>query len=207
MITMRSATKNIMYIDSEGRYAFKQFTDALEKQLDNACHTPLKNIVILCIGTDRSTGDSLGPLIGHKLERLNYSHVHVYGSLHNPVHAKNLIETITNIEAKHPDSLILAIDACLGSMDHVGYITVSKGAIQPGAGANKNLPDVGDISITGIVNFSGFMDFLVLQNTRLSLVMNMADIISIGLKYVMWKRFRLLNDIQTQKDKSLMMNH
>ena len=26
-----------------------------------------RGVVFLCIGTDRSTGDSLGPLIGHKL--------------------------------------------------------------------------------------------------------------------------------------------
>ncbi len=27
-----------------------------------------RDIVILCIGTDRSTGDSLGPLVGYKLK-------------------------------------------------------------------------------------------------------------------------------------------
>lgn len=28
-----------------------------------------KGVLLFCIGTDRSTGDSLGPLIGHKLKR------------------------------------------------------------------------------------------------------------------------------------------
>lgn len=41
--------------------------------------------------------------------------------------------------------------------------------------------------ITGIVNFSGFMDYLILQNTRLSVVMKMADMISMGIRYVLWK--------------------
>ena len=27
-----------------------------------------EGVIFLCIGTDRSTGDSLGPLIGHKLK-------------------------------------------------------------------------------------------------------------------------------------------
>jgi hypothetical protein len=31
------------------------------------------------------------------------------------------------------------------------------------------------------------MDFIVLQNTRLSVVMKMADIISSGIRYVLWK--------------------
>ncbi len=201
---MECAAKNTIYIDSEGSYTFKQFTDALEKQLDNAYHIPPQNIVILCIGTDRSTGDSLGPLIGHKLERLHHAHAHVYGSLSEPVHAKNLIETLSDIKSKHPHALILAIDACLGSMEHVGYITVAKGSIKPGAGTNKHLPAVGDVSVTGIVNFSGFMDFLVLQNTRLNLVMKMADIISLGLKYVLWKRYRLTSSTPTERPLTLL---
>ena len=48
-------------------------------------------IVVLCIGTDRSTGDSLGPLVGNKLKFLIRNKVHIYGSLECPVHAKNLI--------------------------------------------------------------------------------------------------------------------
>ena len=30
-----------------------------------------KGVLLFCIGTDRSTGDSLGPLIGHKLRDLS----------------------------------------------------------------------------------------------------------------------------------------
>ena len=52
---------------------------------------------------------------------------------------------------------------------------------------NKSLPQVGDMHITGIVNMSGFMEIMVLQNTRLNLVMNMANIVSKGIKYNMWK--------------------
>ena len=43
---------------------------------------------------------------------------------------------------------------------------------------NKKLPAVGDLHIHGIVNLNGFMEFFVLQNTRLSLVMKMADVIA-----------------------------
>ena len=67
------------------------------------------------------------------------------------------------------------------SMDHVGCISVGNGPIKPGAGLKKELPAVGDMHITGVVNTGGFMDFLVLQSTRLSVVMKMADIIARGL--------------------------
>ena len=49
-------------------------------------------IVFVCIGTDRSTGDSLGPLIGTLLVEKNIHPFHVYGSLENPIHALNLAE-------------------------------------------------------------------------------------------------------------------
>src|SRR5690554_2687172 len=57
-----------------------------------------QEIVVICIGTDRSTGDSLGPLIGTKLLERNCRRFSIYGSLEDPVHAKNLEETLLSIE-------------------------------------------------------------------------------------------------------------
>jgi len=42
------------------------------------------------------------------------------------------------------------------------------------------LPPIGDAYVTGVVNVGGFMEYLVLQNTRLSLVIKMADAIARG---------------------------
>jgi putative sporulation protein YyaC len=138
-------------------------------------------IVTMCIGTDRSTGDSLGPLVGDMLLKWKMKDVHVYGTLENPVHARNLEETLIKALTLHPDAYLVAIDASLGAIDHVGCISVGNGPIKPGAGLKKELPPVGDMHITGVVNTGGFMDFLVLQSTRLSVVMKMADIIARGL--------------------------
>ena len=49
-------------------------------------------IIFLCIGTDRATGDSLGPLIGYKLKNLSQKNIYIYGSLEYPVHSINLAE-------------------------------------------------------------------------------------------------------------------
>jgi putative sporulation protein YyaC len=135
-------------------------------------------IVIVCIGTDRSTGDSLGPLVGTKLNDKQLDHIHVYGTLDDPIHAVNLEEKLAFIQNKHLNPFIIAIDACLGRLKSVGQITVADGPVMPGAGVKKDLPPVGDIHITGIVNVSGFMEFFVLQNTRLSLVMKMAGVVA-----------------------------
>ena len=138
-------------------------------------------IVFVCIGTDRSTGDSLGPLVGTLLRGKGYSSFHVYGTLDDPIHAVNLDEKLKEITIKHDDPYIIGIDACLGRIKNVGVIQVGYGPVKPGAGVNKELPAVGDIHITGIVNVSGFMEFFVLQNTRLNLVMKMAKTIANGI--------------------------
>lgn len=175
------------YINVYSVTAFKSFTDELYGLIRNGIMSGCKSIIFVCIGTDRSTGDSLGPLIGYKISNLRYKNVHVLGNLDDPVHARNLSDVMKGVFSKHSKPFVIAIDACLGKMDHVGCLTVGEGPIKPGSGVNKELDPVGDAYVTGIVNFGGFMDFLVLQNTRLSIVMKMADLVSTGIRYVLWK--------------------
>jgi putative sporulation protein YyaC len=134
-------------------------------------------ICIACIGTDRSTGDALGPLVGEKLKGMGG--VKVVGNLKDPLHAKTLPDFIDTIK---DNQLVIAVDASLGSIENVGSVRVSSGPIRPGAGLKKELPQIGDISIAGVVNSEGFMDFLVLGSTRLSLVMDMAEVIADAIK-------------------------
>lgn len=143
-------------------------------------HYFYKHWVVICIGTDRSTGDSLGPIIGSNLKLKNLSNCTIFGTLEEPVHALNLVDTYNLIKIKHPTSGIIAIDSCLGRSSSVGHIQVIDGPLKPGAGVKKDLPEIGLISITGIVNIGGFMEYFVLQNTRLSLILKMSDVISRG---------------------------
>ena len=140
-----------------------------------------RHIVLVCIGTDRSTGDSLGPLAGTFLQDSSLKRFHLYGTLEDPVHAVNLKEKLELIHQSHFRPFIIALDACLGRLNHVGEIRIAMGPVKPGAGVNKDLPEVGDLNITGIVNVSGYMEFSVLQNTRLNLVMKMAKTIAAGI--------------------------
>lgn len=168
--------KYTLYIDSSKDTASYYLTKALS---NIRCEIGSRKIVILCIGTDRATGDSLGPLIGYKLSRMNKnSSAVILGTLENPVHACNLCETINHIYGSIVNPFVVAIDACLGSTEHINHITLSKCSLNPGAGVNKILPSVGDISITGIVNRNSCIGLTTLQSTRLYNVMNMADIIT-----------------------------
>lgn len=136
----------------------------------------IKDTIFICIGTDRSTGDSLGPLVGSMLEAHNIPDVH--GTIGNPVHAQNLSQVISTLDSSKP---IVAIDAGLGKQSSVGYIDLKKGALKPGIGVDKDLGEVGSYSITGLVNVSGCLEYLVLQSTRLSLVTSMAQVIAEGI--------------------------
>ncbi len=174
-----SKEKNTRYVNSKAKTALFDFKSALKETLKEFIPSK-KEIVVLCIGTDKATGDSLGPLIGYKLNKLpKKDNVKIYGTLKNPVHAINLSSTINEIYSTNENPLVIAVDASLGK--NVGYITVGKGSLRPGSGVKKDLGEVGDVFITGIVNLNGFLEITLLQNTRLSLVMDIADIITTGI--------------------------
>ena len=180
--------------------------------MKEAGFNPQKETVILCIGSDRSTGDSLGPLVGTYLSRFSLSEKRkILGTLEQPVHASNLLEALASIygpvcsdaaaSCELPEKhgcrqrssapFVIAVDACLGKPEKVGWITVAPGPLRPGAGVNKSLPPVGDLHISGTVNVGGFMEFFVLQSTRLSLVMRMAEQIARGIRLALKNYERL----------------
>ncbi len=136
-----------------------------------------RNTIIVCIGTDRCIGDSLGPLVGTLLKRADLN-IPVYGTLKHPIHAVNLKEEMKRINNIHRGAHIIAIDACLGEESLIGCIQIRPGPIFPGKGVGKKLPSVGDISIVGIVDKFSDEEYFPIHNIRLNLVMDMAEIIS-----------------------------
>ena len=167
--------KTVKYFNPSGKNSYSEFRNCLSLMLDiNNADT--RDIVIICIGSDRATGDCLGPLVGNMLVKCELP-VSVYGTLDCPVHARNLSETLEKIHNYHYNPLIIAMDASLGHSRHVGYVTLGMGSLKPGTGVEKDLPQVGDICITGIVNVSGMINQMLLQTTRLNLVMKLSDFI------------------------------
>lgn len=164
------------YIDINSKGSKNKFYQLLNKQIREIDKT-YDEICVACIGTDRATGDCLGPLVGHKLSRgKGYK---VVGTLQEPLTASKVNDFAKSIS---DNTLVIAVDASLGEVERVNHVAVEKGAICPGSGIGKELLPIGDIAITGIVNIGGLMEIRMLQSTRLSRVMQMADIISYGLK-------------------------
>lgn len=143
---MKTLTENYYFDTTAGSAACKigvRLTELLLKS-----DKSLDDVVILCIGTDRSTGDSLGPIVGYKLlnriisdsRRLTEKGITVYGTLDSPVHAINLEHVLSDIERRHDKPFCIAVDASLGTKSHIGYVTVGTGPLRPGLGVNKQLP-------------------------------------------------------------------
>lgn len=134
-------------------------------------------LLFCCIGTDRSTGDALGPLTGSLLDALPSFPFEVVGTLDKPLHALNLKERLDDLYERYEEPYIVAIDACLGQVDNIGKIIIQDGPLLPGKAVKKELPPVGDLAIKGVVNVAGFMEFSVLQNTRLHLTYEMSRLL------------------------------
>jgi len=131
---------------------------------------PAEEVTFLCIGTDRSTGDALGPLTGSRLIEWGFSHV--IGTLPFPCDADNLITRMAAIPMNHT---IIAIDACLGSPLALGYFWVSNEPLQPAQSMGLLLPAVGHYSLAAVVDINGPKPYQTLQTTPLYRVMTMAD--------------------------------
>ena len=164
------------YFNPTNSSSIDDMSSKLRKLLRNM-DRDARNIVVLCIGTDRATGDALGPLVGSLLSGRSCSY-NIYGTLQHPVHALNLGETIKKIYSEYTNPIVIAVDASLGHRTDVGMVTLSRSPLLPGIGVNKKLPAIGDLSITGIVNLSGKPGLSLLQSTRLYTVNNMAHYIA-----------------------------
>ena len=115
--------------------ALKYHMDLIDKDFSD--------INIVCIGTDKSISDSVGPFIGSFLDK---EFNNIYGTLKEPIHAMNIYDRLEEIDLEN--NLIIAIDACLSNdIDDLYNITIENVPIKPGLGVGKTLPPVGDISI------------------------------------------------------------
>jgi putative sporulation protein YyaC len=124
-------------------------------------------LVFLCVGSDRSTGDAFGPLVGSLLQEAGYPHV--LGTLAEPCDSDNLLERVAGLPSGLP---VLAIDCCVGTA--VGCYQLHPGPLSPGKFMGKPLPRVGDASLLAVVCRNTDNPYRALQSASLHLVMGMA---------------------------------
>lgn len=163
---------NPIEVHYKNSFAALKIGHYLSEYLDSNC-------ALVCIGTDKCIIDSLGPLTGTLLSKQGHI-ADIYGTLDKPVHAMNIHDYIKLLKKKNYEKIV-AIDACLSNKKNQGIIEVRQGSITPGKGIGKVLPEIGDISIVGIVESSDKQFNDLVQETRLSLVYEMAEVICYGI--------------------------
>lgn len=131
-----------------------------------------KEFVVVNIGTDKCIGDCLAPLVGTLLQEMGYKNIE--GTLENPIHALNIATNLSTISFKYDDPFILGIDACIGDSDSIGKIQLRNRPLRPGKGVGKKLPEVGDMSIVGIVDDAELCTNFVQRPIRLSFILQLA---------------------------------
>lgn len=131
---------------------------------------------IVCVGSDRVAGDSLGPLTGSILQKCG-ADAFLYGTLERTVTAREVPALASFLKKTHPKSPVLAIDAAVGSAEEVGLVKLSGAPLYPGSGTNKQLGCLGDASILGIVARRE-EGFAALDRVRLGTVCRMAEVIA-----------------------------
>lgn len=135
-----------------------------------AAHPDRRDVVMLCIGTDRSTGDAFGPLLGNRLLASGWPHV--YGTLQEPCDANRFRDVVASLPK---GKLVLAFDACLGKDSAaVGRYRMAEGPLRPAEAVGNPLPAVGDYSVAAIVAARSIKPYAALQSASLALVMELA---------------------------------
>ena len=166
--------KKEVHLFVELKYNHPKIIEELSSAINNTLDFPF---LTLCIGSDRCIGDCLGPMVGHELKKNNFPYP-VYGTLEHPVHAINLVSKLTDLHTKYPNMPILAIDASLEKYKSIGKKKIKKGAIAPGKGVGKTLPQVGNYSLVGIVDTYNHIEELTIHQVRLHLIHQMANVIA-----------------------------
>ena len=111
----------------------------------------MKETIVICIGSDRVSGDMLGPLVGSSLREQYHLPCPVYGAVGESVNGINLEEYLTMISLRHKESRVIAVDAALGKNEDVGRIRLKKGGIKAGGALDRAGEKIGDVGIVGVV--------------------------------------------------------
>lgn len=142
-------------------------------------------IIFLCIGTDKITGDCFGPLVGSKLKELleNYNifNITIYGTLMENVNYTNVEEIIKKINKKHLRPYIIVVDAALSRKENIGKVYIEEGKTILGKGLNKNRIEIGDLSIKAVVGKDYKLpkyNFSTLQNISLNIVLTLSNTVA-----------------------------
>jgi putative sporulation protein YyaC len=163
-------------VDLRQPHAWIELATTIGTALRGAALDRSRPVNVVAIGSDRTTGDCLGPLVGDYLR--SCPSVRVFGTLDEPVHAANMAGILPTVHG-----CTIAVDAALG--DPVGAVSVRRGALAPGAAFGRSLPSIGDVAVSALVCEAGPLGFERLRSVRLGVVRSMARTIAAAIAHAL----------------------
>jgi len=134
-----------------------------------------KNVVFLCVGTDRVIFDSLGCMVGSILKSKGFPY-YIYGDMSKCITGKNVMFAVDYIRTMHPDCILCVVDA-LATRDqcHMNEIVVASDYV---SSLSSELRIDADIFVYGITTL---MRERIGQGTKLLSVYQLAENIANGI--------------------------
>ncbi len=164
----------------------KKFVQDLQKNIYQYRNQKFSDVVILCVGTNKLIGDSIGPVVGQKLkEEKMKEKICVYGDLKESINFKNAKTVIENVFKTYQKPFIITIDSALGTQTMISKIVVNKGIIRIGKSLGRSICYPSHITIKGVVgeNKNTYEDNIkILNEVEPELIWNLSDIMVDGIK-------------------------
>ena len=147
------------------------------------------HLIFLCVGTDLIMGDSVGPIIGTKLKKIENEYIKVFGTLSNTLNFNNARDEINKIYLNYSNPYIITIDAALSNFNEVGDIVIDKGFIKIGKALEKSICFYSNTNIKCVVgnNMSVKENLNQLKNIEEQEIHAMANIVSSGIQKILNK--------------------
>lgn len=132
-------------------------------------------VLFLCIGSEKISGDSLGPIVGTLLREKYKLPYPVIGCEDMPVNGINIDKYKKYVHRFFPSHRIIAIDAALGEREDIGNIRYRDGGVRAGGALGLHNPPVGELAILGVVGEKGGEPMQTLLNAPFDRVVSLAE--------------------------------
>lgn len=145
-------------------------------------------MIFLCIGTSKVSGDSFGPLVGNKLkQRINNRKIIVLGDLENNIDASNIEKSIEVIKTKYKKPLVISVDAALSRKEDIGKINIYPYGVKIRKAIENQNGGIGDLSIKVVVANNcrkPISNYIELKRTPFSRIDYLSEIIANGINEI-----------------------
>lgn len=167
---------------------YNEFIKKLENNIKKL-NNKFSNIIILCIGTDKIVGDSVGPIIGSNLKKLENEYIKIYGTIINNLDFSNAKSVVEKIYINYKKPFIITIDAALSKEKREGEIYVSNGYIKIGNALEKSICFYSNINIKCVVGKYNKLDkkdnINILNNVPKEQIYNIVEIVVNGMENIL----------------------